>query len=130
MFINFYELLIFLIFTKRLDFFQETGIFRDISQNFSISLFKTIHEEIMEKNDDSLHAAYLHTMRNRDEIKRSDTCCCIGCLRLFQSMEVVEYVDRGHTAICPYCGADTVIGDASGVRLTTAQLALLNKYYF
>ena len=34
MFINFYELLIFLIFIKRLDFFQETGIFRDISQKF------------------------------------------------------------------------------------------------
>ena len=33
--------------------------------------------------------------------------------RIFDAIEVEDYIDDGKTALCPYCSVDSVIGDAS-----------------
>lgn len=68
-----------------------------------------------------------HSFKNRKEIEESNECGCFYCQRIFHSNEVEEYIDEGQTAICPYCGIDSVIGNASGVHLTALFLLCMNK---
>ncbi len=58
-----------------------------------------------------------HCIRNREEIARSQRCFCFYCTLVFPATDVVSWVREasGHdTALCPNCGIDSVIGDASG----------------
>lgn len=83
-----------------------------------------------EEADDKLRDAYIHTLRNRSEIEHSMACHCISCQRTFKPKEVMDYIDEGETAMCPYCYCDAVIADGSGVKMTDQLLADLHKHYF
>ena len=74
-------------------------------------------EGMRERMDDHLKDGYLHTIYNREEINNSRTCACISCMRFFKPDEIEAYADKGETGICPYCGVDAIIGDASGVKM-------------
>lgn len=80
--------------------------------------------------DPELDNIYRHALGNRKEVERSALCGCVSCGKLFPATEVVDYVDAGLTALCPECGIDAIVGDASGVELTAELLAELNKRYF
>ena len=41
-----------------------------------------------------------------------------------------QFAEHGETALCPYCGCDTLIADSSGIKLTKELLSNLNKKYF
>lgn len=84
----------------------------------------------LERNDDRLKDAHLHTIYNREEILESKISYCICCQTFLHPSEIDDYADDNQTAICPYCGTDSVIGDASGIRLTDDLLARLHKEYF
>ena len=47
--------------------------------------------------------------------------------RMYLSSEVEDYTDEGETALCPYCGVDSVIGDASGFQLSEGFLQSMHK---
>lgn len=74
--------------------------------------------------------ALKHSMRNRGEIERSKRCGCYSCTAVFDASEICEWVDGGLTAICPHCGIDAVIGDASGITIDRRTLKMINKRYF
>lgn len=78
----------------------------------------------------SLIETHKHTSPNRKETDRSDICYCICCKTRFYSSEIAEHTDMGDTAICPYCNCDTVIGNASGIKMTDELLKKLNEKYF
>lgn len=64
----------------------------------------------------ALKDAHAHCIHNRSELKRSKVAGCFFCVSSFPSASITEWVDQaGDTAICPNCGIDSVIGDASGV---------------
>ena len=63
-----------------------------------------------------LKSAHSHSYHNRGEIEQSSLCGCFSCKRTFLSSEVEDFIDDGETALCPYCGVDAVIGDASGFQ--------------
>ncbi|MDE6368706.1 MAG: hypothetical protein K2K94_05660, partial [Muribaculaceae bacterium] len=84
----------------------------------------------IEKTEDQLRDAHLHTSHNRGEIERSMMCYCISCQTFFKPEEVANYADSGETAICPYCDCDAIIADGSGVKMTDRLLAVLHKRYF
>ncbi|MDE6238551.1 MAG: hypothetical protein K2M54_01010 [Muribaculaceae bacterium] len=84
----------------------------------------------IEKVDDKLRDAHLHTSNNTDEIKAAEECGCICCQRIFAAEEVENFAEHGVTAICPYCGCDTLIADSAGIKLTKELLSNLNKKYF
>ena len=49
--------------------------------------------------------------------------------------EIDEWVGEegagpGQTALCPYCGIDSVIGDSSGFPTTTEFLSKMKSYWF
>jgi hypothetical protein len=58
------------------------------------------------------------TIFNRDTIQKSNNAACYCCLCHFKASQVEEYVDDDDvTAICPLCGVDAVLGDATGLPI-------------
>ncbi|GEM85135.1 MAG: hypothetical protein KatS3mg074_758 [Meiothermus sp.] len=74
--------------------------------------------------------AHRHSTRHRAEVLQSELCGCFYCLRIFTPSEIEEWVDEGQTALCPYCGIDTVLGSASGVHLSEDFLSQMRERYF
>ena len=84
----------------------------------------------MKYTEQQLREAHNHSAHNNDEIARSQQCGCFSCCKVYGASEVVDYVDNGETAVCPHCGIDSVIGDASGIDLTPQFLnAMLRRWF-
>lgn len=77
-----------------------------------------------------LENAHRYSFRNRVEINKSLKCGCFFCTRIYDAAEVEDFIDDDETALCPYCGIDSVIGDASGIELTPSLLNKLKQVYF
>ena len=81
-----------------------------------------------------LNAIYTHSIRNEEPTRKSNLCGCFHCISIFPATdiklsEMVVEKDGFKTAICPICGIDSVIGDAS-VEITAEILESLNEHYF
>ena len=81
-------------------------------------------------NNTLLEQAHGHSLRNRAEIEKSEKCGCFSCVEIFDASEVQSWADNNETAVCPYCGIDAVIGDASGVQLSEELLNQMYEKYF
>lgn len=77
-----------------------------------------------------LEKIHRHSSNHRAEIEASRQCGCLCCRAIFPASEVVDYIDGGHTALCPKCDTDAVIGDASGYAIKTELLCEMYKEYF
>lgn len=70
------------------------------------------------------------------QLKQDERCGCFYCLRIFDPAEIEEWIiadnpiDKGGTAICPYCGVDSVIGESSGYPLSVEFLEKMKKAWF
>jgi hypothetical protein len=49
---------------------------------------------------------------------------------VFEFKHIQEWIDGGQTALCPSCGIDSVIGDASGFPITEEFLAAMESRWF
>ena len=81
-----------------------------------------------------LNAFYTLSIRNEESIRKSNLCGCFHCISIFpvadvKSSAMMVEKDGFKTAICPICGIDSVLGDAS-VEITAEILEALNEYYF
>ncbi len=81
-----------------------------------------------------LNAFYTHSIKNEESILKSNRCGCFHCISIFPVADVklserVVEKDGVKTVICPICGIDSVLGDAS-VEITAELLEALNQYYF
>lgn len=74
--------------------------------------------------------AHQHATRHRAEIRRSSICGCFYCMTVFEPARIFDWVDEGETALCPNCGIDAVIGDASGFPLTHELLERMRRHWF
>ncbi|MCW1926235.1 cytoplasmic protein [Luteolibacter arcticus] len=79
-------------------------------------------------------AAHRHSSNHREELLRSATCGCFHCLRIFTPSTIEEWVDEidgvGITALCPACGIDSVVGEASRYPITTEFLKTMSRHWF
>ena len=76
-------------------------------------------------------AAHLHSANHRQELERSNLCACFHCLESFPPGQIDEWVDDEQTAMCPRCGVDSVLGDASGLPLAVRSwLEQMQQLYF
>ena len=57
--------------------------------------------------------AYKHAAFHRIELLASKACGCFACLKIYTPDIIDQWSDQGKTALCPYCGFNAVIGDAS-----------------
>ena len=81
-----------------------------------------------------LNAFYTLSIRNEESIRKSNLCGCFHCISILaatdvKSSEMMVEKDGFKTAICPICGIDSVLGDAS-VEITAEILEALNEHYF
>ena len=56
---------------------------------------------------------FVHASNHRVALEASARCGCFSCFRIFRPAEIRTWVDASQTALCPHCGIDTVLGDAS-----------------
>ena len=75
-------------------------------------------------------AAHQHSSRHRAEIEASARCACFFCFRSFASADIKTWVDGNQTALCPRCGVDAVIGNASKHRLDDVFLRGMHQHFF
>ena len=81
-----------------------------------------------------LNAFYTLSIRNEESIRKSNLCGCFHCISIFpvadvKLSEMMVEKDGFKTAICPICGIDAVLGDAS-VEITAELLEEMNEHYF
>lgn len=77
--------------------------------------------------------AHLHSYRNEKEIKASTLCACFHCEQFFVPQQIEAWLTESNgelTALCPYCGLDSVIGDAAGYELTALFVQKMHDYWF
>lgn len=69
---------------------------------------------------------------NRESISKSSTCVCYHCLCRFSANAVDNWIEdiKDDTAICPACGIDSVLGDATGLDLSDAVILQVSKKSF
>lgn len=86
----------------------------------------------MEKfNDEILEEIHRHSINNKTEIEKSDTCGCFFCREMFAPSEIKTWKkDKEETAECPYCKVDSVIGNASGYEISQSLLVAMAKKWF
>lgn len=81
------------------------------------------------------HAAHQFSSNHRKQIVDSELCGCCFCLEIYPPSRINEWIDEdenevGQTALCPFCGIDSVIGSASGVSLNKQFLSEMHKIWF
>ena len=73
-----------------------------------------------------------HAEDNEIEIVQSKKCGCYFCRQVYDARNVQEWIDdeRGVTALCPECGMDAVIGDASGIEISKPLMKEMNLAFY
>jgi len=75
--------------------------------------------------------AHKHCMHNREMLAKDDRCGCFYCLKIFNPNEITDWVDpKDDTALCPFCGIDSVISAGSGYPVTKKFLEKMHKHWF
>lgn len=81
--------------------------------------------------DDDCFTAHRFSMNHRRQLENDAACGCFHCLRIFEPKEILEWInDVSGTAVCPYCGVDSVIGAYSGHPVTPEFLEQMRQYWF
>jgi hypothetical protein len=85
------------------------------------------------------NAALEASSSNRELLLTSNRSGCFYCLAIFPSAEITSWISerapkinrlkRGVTALCPRCGADSVLPEAAGFPLTGAFLGAMQAYW-
>ena len=80
---------------------------------------------------EKLELAHKHSINNKPALKKDKLCGCFYCSKIFDPKEIKEWVpDRRGTAICPYCGIDSIIAESSGYPMTKEFLDEMYHYWF
>ena len=84
----------------------------------------------MSEDESTYELRILHgkSFGNAGTVKQRKICGCFHCQKIFDASEVTDYTGDA-TAICPYCGIDSVIQDANA-EVTPEVLAKMHSYWF
>ena len=75
--------------------------------------------------------AHKFSANHQNKLLKDKKCGCFYCLHIFSPNEIIEWVkDIDGTAICPYCGIDSVIGESSGYPITKIFLGQMKQHWF
>lgn len=75
-------------------------------------------------------SAHRHSMNHKKMLRNMQKCGCFYCLKIFSSQMITRWIDNGNTALCPFCGIDSVIGESSGVPITKEFLRKMSEEWF
>ena len=86
--------------------------------------------------------AQRHATHNRTTIEASSVCGCFYCMHIFPPADIVAWTGldlskfgdpdapNGDTALCPRCGSESVIGEASGYAVNVPFLSQMHEAWF
>lgn len=78
-----------------------------------------------------LYEAHHYCINNKPALQSDSKCGCFNCLEIFDPKKITEYLeDAVGTALCPYCGIDSVIPESSGYPLTKDFLMKMYRRWF
>jgi hypothetical protein len=77
-----------------------------------------------------LNAAKVQASHHRAAIDASTRCACFFCFRVFGPSEIKAWIDGNTTALCPRCGIDAVLGDASIGSISDGFLRKMHQHHF
>lgn len=84
----------------------------------------------MTNNPDYI-TAHEFSSNHKEQLLQDERCGCFYCYAIFNPQEIKEWIeDSSGTAICPYCGIDSVIGESSGFPITDEFLKKMSSYWF
>ena len=84
--------------------------------------------KIMTENE--LIKAHQFCSNHKEELVNDEICGCFSCLEIFSPKEIEMWLnDSKGTAICPYCGIDSVIGESSGYSITKEFLKEMQEHW-
>ena len=88
-------------------------------------------------NEELLLKAHHYSSGNKPALEKDELCGCFYCLKVFSPKEITEYIqnddvaiDKEGTALCPYCGVDSVLPQSSGFPLTNEFLKRMHRKWF
>ncbi|MCL2737278.1 MAG: cytoplasmic protein [Alphaproteobacteria bacterium] len=67
---------------------------------------------------------------NKEALAKDKICGCFYCCEIFNPDEINEWIPNETTAMCPYCGIDSVISESSGYPITKEFLVQMKKHWF
>ena len=73
-------------------------------------------------------SAHNFSTNHKAELIKDKKCGCFYCLEIFEPSEINQWLKE--TALCPYCGIDSVIGESSGYPVTKDFLKEMQEYWF
>jgi hypothetical protein len=74
-----------------------------------------------------LAKAHAQSRHNRGLLASESSCGCFFCKSFYSTSEIVDWCDKGMTAICPRCAVDSVIPASLG---DGTLLEMLHAEYF
>ncbi|MDO4470893.1 MAG: cytoplasmic protein [Bacillota bacterium] len=77
----------------------------------------------------AITAAHEASWDNLERLKTAKKCGCFYCCKIFDAKEIKDY-GSDTTALCPYCGIDSVLGDNEGFPITQEFLRTMNNEWF
>jgi len=83
--------------------------------------------------DDRLNRIHKSSFGNMENLYKDKHCGCFHCGAMFNSKDIYEWVHEIgdlRTALCPYCGVDSVISESCGEKITKKLLAEMHEHYF
>lgn len=86
-----------------------------------------------EKVKSWLRVLHKSSYQNKQWVELSKQCGCFHCEKIFDASEVKDWCDKSTgkpTALCPYCGIDSVICDRDGGMVAYSILRMMNIEYF
>ena len=75
--------------------------------------------------------AHEFASNHREPLLKDKKCGCFYCLDIFDPKEIkgwIAYVSG--TAVCPYCGIDSIVGEHSGFPIKKGFLRKMQQYWF
>lgn len=80
----------------------------------------------MKKLEDAVN----YSTYNKNQFKNNCLCGCYHCLEIFQSKEIRNWIDNQETALCPYCGIDSILTIDSGYDINEESLKELHNHWY
>lgn len=74
--------------------------------------------------------AHICSSYNRKQLSKTKLCGCFYCLKMFDPKLIVTWCDDDQTAICPFCGIDSIIYDSKTYPISKTFLEQMRKYWF
>lgn len=85
-------------------------------------------------HENDIVSAHRFCTNNKPALQKDKICGCFYCLKIYSPAEISEYIEAGSdgqgTALCPYCGIDSVIGESSDFPMTEDFLRKMKQYWF